>query len=275
MLIDNKILLHNLANTFDSSLGIKMSDETAKYIAKTKPNKLSQDDKLYYTSYAVKLAQSLTEYIPKINMFSVNMDITPESNFNFEIKSKQCGTKCISFSKPLSVIGDIIPKKLMKICKYRTNSKIHEEYTIAYKEICSKIYSKIKSKEKYSEISDDYKQKKIYKPIVELVAKILTKKRKCANNLYMHLLEENERILIKLCKKRFLIYDFGIELDEVKSFKLKSNDLDEIILTFNNGAIFTLTLRTNATDIKEELSLKFHTKFNNMDDLFIAKITSV
>lgn len=275
MLIDDKILLHSLAKTFHSNLGINVSAETEKYIKKTKSNNMSQDDKLYYTAYALKLAQSLTEYVPKITMLSVNMDVNAESNFNFEVTSKQCGTKCVSFSKPISVIHDLIPKKLMKICKYRKNSKIHEEYTTAYDEICAKIYSKIKSKSKYSEITDDYKQKRIYKPIVELVEKILTKKRKCANNLYSHLVKENERILVKLCKKRFLIYDFGTELPEVKSFKLKSNDLDEIVLTFSNGAIFTLTLRTNATDIKEELSLKFHTKFNNLDELFAVKVTSI
>jgi len=277
MSVDSELLLYSLTKTCHSSLGIKISADTEKYLSEKKNGKIPQEDKLYYATYSLKLAQSLNEYIPKINMFEINTGTDDITNYNFKVDSKQCGTKYISLSHPNTISRDIIPEKLMKICKYRKNSKTHEEYTTAYNGICDKIRSKINSKEKYSEITEKQKQKVIYKPITDLVAQILTKKRKCANHLYNHLFGEDERIVIKLYKKRFMVYDFGAELpeSEIRSFKLKQNDSDEIILTFNNGAEFTLTLRTNSTEIKEHLSLKFHTKFNNMDELFAVKTASI
>lgn len=268
--VDSELLLYHLSKTFNSTLEIDISTETKKYISKIKKDKKSQEDNIYYSSYALKIAQTLIKYNPKINLFSTDED-------GFNIRSKKSGTRNVIFGNPTSVVYDVIPEKLMKICQYRKNSNIYTEYHTAYNEICEKIYKKIKSKDKYSEITEKFKEKNIYKPIVELVSGTLTKKRKCAVHLYSHLLRENEKILIKTHKKRFIIYDFGIELEdsEIRSFKLKTNDIDEITLTFNNGAEFTLTLKTNATEIKEHLSLKFHTKFTNMDDLFVVKSVSV
>ena len=277
MSVNTDLLIYSLTKTCHSSLGMKISSDTEKYLSEKKSNKIPQEDKLYYATYSLKLAQALNEYIPKINMFEINTGTEQPNNYNIKVDSKQCGIKYISLSRPDDIVQDIIPEKLMKICKYRKNSKIYEEFTTAYDEICAKIYSKIKSEEKYSELTEKKKQTIIFKPIMDLVAHILTKKRKCAKNLYDHLFGESERIIVKLYKKRFTIYDFGTELpeSEIKSFKLKQNDPDEFVLTFNNGAEFTLTLRTNATDIKEHLSLKFHTKFNNMDELFAVKTASI
>lgn len=275
MSVDTDLLLYSLTKTFHSSLGISISDDTEKYLTKKKGNKIPQDDKLYFTTYSLKLAQSLTEYIPKISQLEINTDSSLD--YNFKLESKKCGTKCVSLLHSSIVIRDIIPKNLMKICKYRKNSKTYLEFTTSYEEICAKIYSKINSEEKYSDVADKQKQKVIFKPITDLIVNTLTKKRKCAVPLYNYLFGEQERIVIKLYKKRFMIYDFGVELPdpEIKSFKLKQTESDELILTFNNGAEFMLTLHTNSTDIKEHISLKFHTKFSNMNELFSVKTGSI
>jgi hypothetical protein len=71
------------------------------------------------------------------------------------------------------------------------------------------------------------------------------------------------------------MYDFGKELDNVESFRMKLNQENEIVITFNNGTKFALILQTNASEIKEHLSLKFHTAFKNMDDLFAISNSSI
>jgi hypothetical protein len=270
MSVDTKILLHSLAQTFHSSLEIGVSEDTEEYISNKKSEKNSQEEKLYYTTYALELARCLSEHIPKITTFEMNTGQKSNVEFDFKLVSKKAGTKYIAMLKPTELVKDIIPKKLMKICKYRKNSEVYQEFTTAYEEIGTKIKNKIKSKDKYSELTDKFKQKNIYAPIIKLVAETLKNKRKCAPALYAHLFSETKRVIIRLYKKRFTIYDFGSEVSdlEITSFKLEENGTDEILLTFSNGAKFTLTLRTNSADIKDELSLKFHTSFTNVDELF-------
>jgi hypothetical protein len=277
MSVDTQILLHSLAQTFHSSLEIGVSEDTEEYMSNKKSEKNSQADKLYYTTYSLEVARCLSEYIPKITTFELNTGQKTNLEFDFKLVSKKVGNKYIAILKPSTLVNDIIPNRLMKICKYRKNSDVYGEYTTAYKEISDKIKDKIKSKGKYSELTEEFKQKKIYKPITKLVAETLRNKRKCAGFLYMHLFGETKRIVVRPCKKRFVVYDFGSEVSdlEITSFKLEVNGSDEIELTFSNGAKFNLTLRTNSTDIKDELSLKFHTNFVNIDELFAVKSSGV
>jgi len=145
---------------------------------------------------------------------------------------------------------------------------MYKLYIGQYENIMKKGYGKIKSKSKYSELSDKNKNGALLGPVCELVHSTLSKKRKCAANLYNFLLKENDRIVLKLYKNRFTIYDFGKELDNVESFRMKLNAGNEIVIAFNNGTKFSLVLQTNASDIKEHISLKFHTNLKNIDDLF-------
>ena len=280
MSVDTDILLYNLINTLHTTLAINVCKNTKKFLTgkiSKKYGTLSQEDKFYYVAYGVKLAQSLTGYIPKITLLEINTGDNPDISYNFKLQSKECGSKYISLSHEDILIRDIIPEKLMKICKYRKNTNVHKEYTAEYQKICEKVYAKINSNEKYSDMDEAQKQKKIYKHYTELVTETLKKKRKCASNLYAHLFSETDRIVLKLYKKRFIIYDFGIELkeSEIKSFKITKKSDSEINIQFNNGTIFCLTLHTNSTLVKEHLSLKFHTKFENMDELFVVRSSPV
>ncbi len=277
--MDNHILLYSLANTLHSSLGIKICKRTKKYLeAKTKEfNKLGQTDKSYYATYSLKLAQCLTEYIPKVESFELNTDTESEISHDFRLISKKIGLKCISLSYTDLNIRDIIPEKIMKVCNYRKNTNMYKDFSSAYKQINSAAYAKISSKEKYSELSDRTKQKYLYEPVTKLVSSALFKKRKCAQHLYTHIFDETDRIILKLHKRKFVIYDFGIELKEsnITSFKISTNGPDGITLIFNNGTKFDLLLRTNGGLITEHMSLKFHIKLSNMDELFAIKSGSV
>ena len=277
MPINENLLLFSLANTFNSTLGVDLSDDTKKFMKSNskKFGKLSTADKMYYTKYSIQLAQSLSEYLDGIKLFEINTDADPEVVHDFRLTWKKSNIAHISMSHNSINIKDIIPEKLMKICKYKRNTNICKAYTQKYKKINDNGYKKIKSKEKYSELSDKSKYKYLLEPVYELVLNTLSKKRKCAANLYNHLFSESDRLVLKLYKNRFTIYDFGAELDNVESFRMKFNQEKELVITFNNGVKFSLVLQTNGTQIKEHLSLKFHTNIKNMDELFAIANSSI
>jgi len=291
---DNEYLIYSLANTFRNNLGIELCDDTAEYLSgkiSKKYGKLPQEDKLYYATYSLKLAQSLLDYIPRTYMFALNLkssssesDTGSDSNsdddttpYNFKLKSKKCGTKRIRLVNTGDFVNDIIPCKLMKICKYRKNTNVSKEFRSEYEHITEKMYEKISSKEKYSDLNEKRKNKIVYEPVTSLVSDTLSKKRKCAEHLYEHMFGESDTIVMKIYKKRFVIYDFGVVLQDssVKSFSLSKHGADELKITFNNGTKFILTLKTNSTEIKEHISLKFHVKFDNLDELFVVRTGSV
>lgn len=159
----------------------------------------------------------------------------------------------------------------MKICKYRRNTKTCQYYTEKYDQFCAAVYDKTKSKQKYSELSDKRKNKDIFAPISDIIVDTLSKKRKCAKSLYNHLFEEKDRIVLKLHRNRFVIYNFSIILPEVESYKMKVIEDNKIMVIFNNKTTFILTPATNSSEIKENISLKFHTNFKNIDEIFVIK----
>ena len=277
MPIDEKFLLYSLANTFNTTLGIDLCDDTKAYIKSNakKFAKLSTTEKMYYTKYSLQLAQSLSEYLDGISMFELNTDADNEIIHDFRLKWKKGNVAHVSMSHSSIHVKDLIPEKLMKICKYKRNTKISQAYTDQYTKITEKGYKKIQSKTKYSELSDKSKNSALLGPVCDLVVNTLSKKRKCAANLFNHLFNESDRIVLKLYKNRFTIYDFGADLDDVESYRMKLNQGNEILITFNNGIEAALVLQTNASEIKEHISLKFHTSLKNMDKLFAVSNSSI
>jgi len=277
MPVNDKLLLYSLANTFSTILGIKISDDTKAYLKKkTKEfSKMDSADKMYYANYSIKLANSLTEYLEEISLFEINVDTDNDIVHDFRLQWKKNNLAHISMSHSSINIKNIIPEKLMKICKYKGNTNVCKNYNGEYKKLNDKAYKKIQSKTKYSDLSSKTKSAAVLEPVCNLFIDTLSGKRKCAENLYNHLFHETDRIVLKLYKNRFTMYDFGTELDEVKSYKLKLTDGNEISVTFNNGAKFNLILHSNSSDIKEHLSLKFHTHFINIDEVFAVKSSSI
>lgn len=270
MPVDENLLLFSLANTFNTTFKINICADTKAFIKATgkKFDKLPNSEKVYYVKYSIKLAESLSDYLDDIKLFEINTDPDHDIVHDFRLTWAKKNVAHISMSHKTINVKDVIPEKLMKICKYKRNTKICKAYTEKYKKINSNGYKKIKSKNKYSELSDKSKNSNLLGPICDLVLNTLSKKRKCASNFYDFLFAESDRLVLKLYKSRFTIYDFGKELVDVESFGMKLNPGNELLITFNNGVKFSLVLQTNASEIKEHLSLKFHTKIKNLDDLF-------
>lgn len=278
--LDNKFILYSLAMTFRNNLGVSLSSSAVKFIEgeiSEKFDNLDTDSKIYYFRYSLKMAESLLNYIPKITEFSMaNFDDTV-SPHNFIIESKKMGTKYIRLVNTDSFSEDIIPNKLMKICKYNKKTNVGKEYYSEYESTCEDIYDRISDEKKYSDLSDDEKEKYIFKPITNLVISTLSGKRKCAPHLYNHLLPFNDIIAIKAYKKKFIIYDFTMtsnlkgKTHEVTSLKLKKISSSQIEVEFSNGVLFDLNLKTNGKKISEHISLKYHAKIGNIDDTFLVE----
>jgi len=278
MPVDEKLLLYSLANTFHTTLGIAICSDTKAYLKKNEKvfSKLDLDSKIYFTKYSLKLAQSLADYLDNIVSFELNTDDESEIIHDFRLIMKKKHCIYVSTDHASILVRDLIPEKLMRICKYKKNTNICKEYLSGYEAFSTKVYKKISNHEKYSDLKDKTKNSVILEPLCDLVVNTIAKKRKCAANLYDHLFGEQDRIVLRLYKNRFTIYDFSKELEtDVESYKMKSTSLDEITIEFNNGAKFSLILHTNATEIKEHLSLKFHTNFVNMDELYAVATSNI
>lgn len=270
MPIDETLLLCSLANTFHTTLGIEISDDTDKFIKSSskKFNKLAVNEKIYYSKYSIQLAQSLMGYLKDITLFEINTDADNEIIHDFKLTCKKKNIVHICMSHISININDVIPRKLMKICKYKKNTNMYKMYTSKYESLINKGYQRIKKYDKYSEINDKTKNSTIIFPVRDLVLSTLSKKRKCAANLFNHLFNEQKRIVFHLYKNRFIMYDFRKKIDDVESFRMKLNQDGNIVISFNNKTKFMLILQTNASKISANLSIKFHTDFKNMDELF-------
>lgn len=268
--LNRSLLLYSLAKTFKSTFNVPLCPDTKNYINKHSVlfSDLQSDEKIYHSMYAMKLAKILTDYLIDITLFETNIDEESEINHDFRLGWGKANIMHISMWHKSININDIIPQKLMKICGFTKNTNICKKYLEEYSDLNEKIYTKINGYERYSELSAKTKHKTILGPFTELVVNTLGKKRKCAEKMYNHLFEECDRIVLKLYKNRFVLYDFCLQPDSATSYSMKLESSNIIKITFNNGSIFELTLNTNAFEIKENISLKFRTRFCNIDEIF-------
>ena len=277
MSVNHKYLLYSLANTFNISLGIEISKDTKNYLSELQSEfiALNVDDKIYYGKYAIELATKLNEYFEKINLFEINQDSEIDFAYDFKIRWKKNNITYICMSHNDININNIIPEKIMKICKYKKNTNIYKIFTEEYQKIIKNGYNHIKNKKKYSDLNNEDKNEYLIYPICKLIYDTLSKKRKCAPHLYHYLYDESDRVVLKLYKNRFVIYDFGKKIDDPESFRMEYDEYDTINIKFNNDTKFVLVLQTNASEIKEHISLKFHTTFQNMDELYVVSSSSI
>ncbi len=268
--LNKSLLLYSLAKTFKSTFDVPLCLNTKSYIDKHSANfsDLQSDEKIYYVTYAMKLAKTFIDYLIDITLFETNANDDEEISHDFRLGWGKANIMHISMCHTSININDIIPQKIMKICGFTKNTNICKKYLEEYSDLNEKIYAKINDCERYSELSAKTKHKKILEPFTELVVNTLGKKRKCAEKMYNHLFKECDRIVLKLYKNRFVVYDFCLQPDNVTSYSMKLESSNVIKITFNNGSVFELTLNTNAFEVKENISLKFHTKFCNIDEIF-------
>lgn len=269
--MNEELLLYSLINTFSSVLKIDVSSKTLKYLKSKKKDfsKLSSSEKMHYSKYSLEMSNKINDYLKKITFFELNTESDSNIVHDFRLTWGKDKIAYVSMCHKTININNLIPNKLMKICKYKRNTKICKAYEESYNEINLNGYNKIKSKVKYSKISAEKKSKYLLQPICNLVHETLSKKRKCAQHFYNHLFNESERIVFKVYKDRFIMYDFDNDVSQdVESYRMKVLEDNVLEITFSNNVKFNLTLRTNATEIKEHLSLKFVTKLENLDELF-------
>lgn len=279
MSVNRDHILYNLADVFRTSIGTNICDATDTFMKKHKKNidKMNTDEKLYYNRYAINIVTHLSDYLGEITMFELYNESDDEEGikYDFKLTREDGDLQHVSLAHKSIVINDIIPDKLMKICGYKKSAGIYKSYTPKYESITKNAHKKIKDYAKYNDVPDKIRQKEIFTPICELLIDTLDKKRKCSEKLYGHLFGEPDRIVIKMYKTRYEIFDFGKELEEVESYKIKYDDDKTINVTFNNGIEFKLVLFTNASVIKKHLSVKFHTDMVNMKQTFCVAAKTV
>lgn len=272
MSIEYDIMLYCLAKTFSDTLGVDICDDSKSYIKTTtkKFQSMDKDDRIYYQKYSILISKAMTDYLDDITLFELNVDPDNKINHDFRLSWKGDNVAHISLYHTSIVINDVIPKNLMKICGYKKNTNIYKSYVPAYEKINDNGYKKIKSNQKYSDLKDKEKNKIILDPIRELVIETISKKRKCAKKFHDHLFADEDRIVFRLHRNRFVMYDFGKEQDAVESFTMKEDKDRDVTIVFNNKSKFVLTLQTNASDIKPQLSTKFKTVFKNIDEIYMV-----
>ena len=272
MAINREIMLYSLAKAF-KNIDIPFCDNTKQYLVDNASlySELDQEDKIYYTNYASKLATNLCNYLTNINFFEINNDDNEsEIVHDFRLKWAKSSVSHISISHTTINVQNIIPEKLMKICKYAKNTNMSKDYLGEYYHLNDKFCEKIGDTERYSDLGQKFVDKNILNPFCLLVFNTLSKKRKCSTDLYNYLFNESNRLVLKLYKNRFIMYDFGTSTDAITSFKMKFKPPNELYIEFNNGATFNLVLSVNSSEIKDKISLKYHTTFTNLDDFFLV-----
>jgi hypothetical protein len=272
-------LLYSLINELENSHEIQIDDLAVDHKeSMIKPfAKLNTADKVYYTKYGSRLAQAFVDYLPNIQMFGLDVGedhpdsqawITwiPDQQEDDEQEPEEiCVHINFTYSEP---VRDIIPKKLMRICKYKGNSNKFKAFNEAYEELRASIYSSIEEFSKYSEIELASRREIIFDPLVELIYNTLLRKRDRKDVLFEYLFPNPQAICIDLRKSKFTMYDFTTELEGDNGYHLKILKNGKLNIKFNNGCHFTLTPKTNGTYINEVISLKMHTTLKNVDELF-------
>jgi len=257
-------------------MGVTVNDYIDDYLggeAASEYFEMTNEEKSEYSSHAMKIVNSLFDYIPQISLVEMT-DGEPEVDFSYDLifHSRKCGKKYIRLTQKNDFIEGLIPQRLMKVCGYRKSTKVYKSYTPAYESLNEDIYERISKKDRFAELTDKQRERDVYDPINTLVQNTLMNKRKCAGKLYAHLVTEDEAIIVRVFKNKYKIYDFGTELEaDVSSMSVKKVSADELAIKFTNGVKVDLTLRNNSIDISANISLKYNIKIRNLDELFMMR----
>lgn len=246
-------------------LEIKLSAATEKYLSDTTDISLANmklDDKTHYASYAVQILENLAAHVGKIR----EIDIDDNSDLVVRYGSRREITVSVDYST--LAVSNLIPRNLMRVCCYSKNSNIYKQYMENYNALNDKYYRLIRKHDNYSQIKEKVRNEML-ESFVDLFLDTLSKKKKCAQNLYDGLFREKARILFKFHVKRLSMYDFQDPyIEAITSYKLERLESNRIQITFNNGAVFHLTLTINSSKIQPILSLKYNVRFQNLGEMF-------
>lgn len=270
--IDPTIILYSIASTFKNILKIEVCEKTDEYIDNLTDEyeKLDVEERVYYSKYCNEIGKLLNDYLPNIHYFEINTDINSQIVHDFKLTWDKNETIPICLNYNTVGINNIIPRKLMKACRYQRNTNISKKYIPEYARLNNKCFKKLKKYEKFSKIPAEKKMDNLLEPFTDLVVSTISRKKKCANNLFNHMFSEVDRIVIKLHKTKFFVYDFSKDIDRAERYRIKKLGKNMFSIQFNNGAVFHLTLKSNSDLIKKILSIKFTVAFYNIDELFLV-----
>lgn len=273
MSVDQHVFSFCLANTF-KTMGTTLCAETLSSQKKMSKvfEELEMDERLYYNKYATSVATELFGYLGNIDLFETN----EKEDDGYDLRLSVDGGETysyVSLSHKDVAINDIIPVNLGSVLKFKKKSDDLEEFKEKYAALNKKMYKEVKSFDKFSEVPDESKMDDLFEPTCKFIKKVIEENQDRAKFLYKHLFDEEEKIVIKLLKSRFAIYDFGIKtIKHINSCEVEidEDDKNKLLLEFNNGAQFCLVLGTNASEIKEHISLKYKTKYKNINDTYFV-----
>jgi hypothetical protein len=271
--LNEEYLLYHLAVVFRDVMGIEVCSDTSDMITEKADEyeKVKPAKRLFYNSYASNVCQELISYLKKVTMFELASK-DKKTDHDFVLTWGNDDTVRISLSFESLNVNPIIPKKLMKICGLRGNTKIHKAYKPEYAKLEKKALKALEDKEKYSDASEKSLNKHIIDPFTDLVISTLSKKRKCSPKLFQYIFGETDRIIIRARQNSFRIYDFSIGNEEIVSHRIKRSDVTgRFDLTFSNNYKFIMELAPNSVTIGNSLSLKFSITFKNIDKIFCVK----
>lgn len=270
--IDKSIFVYSLLTTFNNVLKLKLCNNSKLFIDETsnKFDNLEVDQKMYYTKYAMDVATSLVSVVNFSNIelnYTMSEDIYKKKDFDISLFYDNNDKVNVLFSTTSIKVNNIIPNKLMKKCKYIKSTKVYKEYTEMYNTINNSAYCAFKNKNKFSDLSKEDIDKYLLVPVSKLIVDTLSHKKKHAQNFYNAIFNETNKMTVRLYKNRFTIYDFYKTMS-IKSLSISRNKNNILKIRFNNNASFTCYLASNSVEIKENLSLKLHIKFENIDEIY-------
>lgn len=289
MTINNEFMIMTIAHIMHNVLGARLCELTQKKLRRHQKDamKIDNDEKFYYYTYGLRICTKLANYMDNINMMQLVGCENREDHFD-DASEQAEQSEGADFSEiphdfllywgdaqctPVSLdyngieINNLIPEKLMHVYSRDTKSDKHVRYKKAYLKLNDQGYKKIKKQEKFTNVDAKIKNKYVLAPICQLVADTM-QEQGCAQTLCRFLFREHDRIVLRLYKNRFIIYDFGLQVKPVKSFKL-AVDGANLEIEFNNGFKFVLHLKPNSTQIKQSLALKFRTDFKSLQDIYV------
>lgn len=287
-------IIYCVIKQFKDLHSVQSDDDTDSFCENVmkKFSKTTLDEKNYYLSYANCLIDSLVKSFKKPKKIVINAEPDKKAPMQYDLMLTYGKENSIPISFDFNTIGinNIIANKFMKPCGFKKNSNVYKAYHTAYNKINNKVYEKIKDKDSFSEIKEKFLMKNMYDPITNLLVATLQMKRKCASNLYHSIFDETPRVLIKLMKSRYVIYDFSRYQYQPTGFSLKKESGNELQLKYKkftdedgnriDGPNFKLTLNKNSTKINPILSMKYTITMINMNKLFLladgkVKVTSI
>lgn len=235
---------------------------------KIKYNSINEEYKKYF--------QDSAEYICKY--FKNTYDIQPSSIF---LNPDKEGRNSVSGDISLHFEDNVINISLKNnnfSCKHQRPmsfmnncgvSKIQEtEYKNEITKILQDFYNKFSVLKKYKEVDKKY-IKKLYSNINDIVIKYIEKLTETqVKKLFYFITGIDPNLVLVINKPKFILLYTRPKIKNPTAVDVSIDKNGYVNLYFSNGCLFTLRLHTAESTINKVISLKYDTKFKNMEQFY-------